>query len=48
MFQQKLEEVVRKDQQEKKENQETLRTLKMEIRDLADLHERSDAHSTSV
>uniref|UniRef100_A0A8C1ZC21 RING-type E3 ubiquitin transferase n=1 Tax=Cyprinus carpio TaxID=7962 RepID=A0A8C1ZC21_CYPCA len=39
MFQQKLEEVVRKDQQEKKENQETLRTLKMEIRDLADLHE---------
>ncbi|XP_059401350.1 E3 ubiquitin-protein ligase TTC3-like [Carassius carassius] len=39
MFQQKLEEVVRKDQQEKKENQETLKTLKTEIRDLADLHE---------
>ncbi|XP_026076352.1 E3 ubiquitin-protein ligase TTC3 isoform X2 [Carassius auratus] len=39
MFQQKLEEVVRRDQQEKKENQETLKTLKMEIRDLADLHE---------
>lgn len=51
MFQQKLEEVVRRDQQEKKENQETLKTLKMEIRDLADLHERSDtqthAHNTS-
>ncbi|XP_016417693.1 E3 ubiquitin-protein ligase TTC3-like [Sinocyclocheilus rhinocerous] len=39
MFQQKLEEEVRKDQQEKKENQETLKTLKMEIKHLADLHE---------
>jgi len=48
MFQQKLEEEVRKDQLEKKEHQETLKTLKMEIKDLADLHERSDAHSTSV
>ncbi|KAK9968873.1 hypothetical protein ABG768_003172 [Culter alburnus] len=39
MFQQKLEEEVRKDQQEKKENQETLKNLKMEIKDLADLHD---------
>lgn len=39
MFQQKLEEEVRKDQQEKKENQETLKNLKMEIKDLTDLHE---------
>ncbi|KAF4108623.1 E3 ubiquitin-protein ligase TTC3 isoform X2 [Onychostoma macrolepis] len=39
MFQQKLEEEVRKDQQEKKEHQEMLKTLKMEIKDLADLHE---------
>ncbi|XP_052423013.1 E3 ubiquitin-protein ligase TTC3 isoform X6 [Carassius gibelio] len=45
MFQQKLEEVVRRDQQEKKENQETLKTLKMEIRDLADLHE---SHSRDI
>lgn len=43
MFQQKLEEEVKKDQQEKKENQETLKTLKMEIKELADLNERSDA-----
>ncbi|RXN18895.1 E3 ubiquitin- ligase TTC3 isoform X1 [Labeo rohita] len=39
MFQQKLEEEVKKDQQEKKENQETLKTLKMEIKELADLNE---------
>ncbi|XP_077101618.1 E3 ubiquitin-protein ligase TTC3 isoform X2 [Siphateles boraxobius] len=39
MFQQKLEEEVRKDQQEKKENQETLKNLKMEIKELTDLHE---------
>ncbi|CAM4728517.1 unnamed protein product [Leuciscus chuanchicus] len=45
MFQQKLEEEVRKDQLEKKENQETLKNLKMEIKDLTDLHERSDTHS---
>ncbi|XP_067288766.1 E3 ubiquitin-protein ligase TTC3 [Pseudorasbora parva] len=39
MFQQKLEDEVRKDQQEKKENQETLKSLKMEIKDLVDSHE---------
>ncbi|KAL0183331.1 hypothetical protein M9458_022706, partial [Cirrhinus mrigala] len=39
MFQQKLEEEVKKDQQEKKENQETLKALKMEIKQLADLNE---------
>lgn len=39
MFQQKLEEEVKKDQQEKKENQETLRSLKMEIKELVELQE---------
>ncbi|KAK7121134.1 hypothetical protein R3I94_020942 [Phoxinus phoxinus] len=45
MFQQKLEEEVRKDQQEKKENQETLKSLKMEIKDLAELH---DSYSRDI
>ncbi|KAM6970068.1 E3 ubiquitin-protein ligase TTC3 [Aplochiton taeniatus] len=34
LFQQKLEEEVKKDQQEKKENQETLKTLKAEMKEL--------------
>ncbi|XP_022537132.2 E3 ubiquitin-protein ligase TTC3 isoform X2 [Astyanax mexicanus] len=39
LFQQKLEEEIRKDQQEKKHNQETLKTLKGEIKELLDLQE---------
>lgn len=34
LFQQKLEEEVKKDQKEKKANQEDLRALKVEIEDL--------------
>lgn len=34
LFQQKLEEEVKKDQKEKKANQEVLRTLKAEIEEL--------------
>ncbi|XP_076876166.1 E3 ubiquitin-protein ligase TTC3 isoform X2 [Brachyhypopomus gauderio] len=40
LFQQKLEEEIRKDQQEKRENQETLKALKGEIKELQDLEER--------
>lgn len=40
LFQQKLEEEVKKDQQEKKENQETLKALKIEIKELAESQER--------
>ncbi|XP_066506429.1 E3 ubiquitin-protein ligase TTC3 isoform X2 [Hoplias malabaricus] len=39
LFQQKLEEEIRKDQQEKRDNQETLKTLKGEIKELEDLRE---------
>lgn len=39
LFQQKLEDEVKKDQQEKRENQETLKMLKMDIKDLTDIHE---------
>ncbi|XP_057176723.1 E3 ubiquitin-protein ligase TTC3 isoform X2 [Triplophysa rosa] len=39
LFQQKLEDEVKKDQQEKRENQETLKMLKMNIKDLTDTHE---------
>ncbi|KAA0704441.1 E3 ubiquitin-protein ligase TTC3 [Triplophysa tibetana] len=39
LFQQKLEDEVKKDQQEKRENQETLKMLKMNIKDLTDAHE---------
>lgn len=39
LFQQKLEEEIRKDQQEKKHNQETLKTLKGEIKELVDMQE---------
>ncbi|XP_065120960.1 E3 ubiquitin-protein ligase TTC3 isoform X1 [Paramisgurnus dabryanus] len=39
MFQQKLEDEVKKDQQEKKENQETLKMLKMNIKELTDQRE---------
>ncbi|KAI4903175.1 hypothetical protein NFI96_020764 [Prochilodus magdalenae] len=39
LFQQKLEEEIRKDQQEKRANQETLKALKGEIKELEDLRE---------
>ncbi|XP_045080202.1 E3 ubiquitin-protein ligase TTC3 isoform X3 [Coregonus clupeaformis] len=39
LFQQKLEEEVKKDQQEKKENQETVKALKTEIKELAESQE---------
>ncbi|CAB1352408.1 unnamed protein product [Coregonus sp. 'balchen'] len=39
LFQQKLEEEVKKDQQEKKENQEILKALKTEIKELAESQE---------
>ncbi|XP_029556092.1 E3 ubiquitin-protein ligase TTC3-like [Salmo trutta] len=39
LFQQKLEEEVKKDQQEKKENQETVKTLKTGIKELAESQE---------
>ncbi|XP_037322958.2 E3 ubiquitin-protein ligase TTC3 [Pungitius pungitius] len=40
LFQQKLEEEVKKDQKEKKSNQEGLRVLKMEIEELGEQHGR--------
>ncbi|XP_055798331.1 E3 ubiquitin-protein ligase TTC3-like isoform X4 [Salvelinus fontinalis] len=39
LFQQKLEEEVKKDQREKKENQETVNTLKTKIKELAESQE---------
>ncbi|KAF5892632.1 E3 ubiquitin-protein ligase TTC3 isoform X3, partial [Clarias magur] len=39
LFQQKLEDEIRKDQQEKKEHQEMLKTLKGEIKELVDFQE---------
>lgn len=42
LFQQKLEDEVKKDQQEKRENQETLKMLKMDNKDLTDIHEKSE------
>lgn len=45
LFQQKLEEEVKKDQQEKKENQETVNTLKTGIKELAESQERYDRGS---
>uniref|UniRef100_A0A4W5P6H7 TTC3/DZIP3-like helical domain-containing protein n=1 Tax=Hucho hucho TaxID=62062 RepID=A0A4W5P6H7_9TELE len=39
LFQQKLEEEVKKDQQKKKENQETVKALKTEIKELAESQE---------
>ncbi|KAL0994489.1 hypothetical protein UPYG_G00122920 [Umbra pygmaea] len=39
LFQQRLEEEVKKDQKEKKENQETLKTLKTDLKELADSNE---------
>lgn len=40
LFQQKLEEEVKKDQKEKKANQEVLRSLKVEIEQLVEEHGR--------
>ncbi|XP_035391281.1 E3 ubiquitin-protein ligase TTC3 isoform X2 [Electrophorus electricus] len=40
LFQQKLEEEIRKDQQEKRDNQEALKALKVENKELLDLQER--------
>lgn len=40
LFQQKLEEEVKKDQKEKKANQEVLRSLKVEIEELVEEHGR--------
>lgn len=40
LFQQKLEDEVRKDQQEKREHQEILKVLKGEIKELVDFQER--------
>lgn len=42
MFQHKLEEEVKKDQKEKKANQEVLKSLKQEIEELVEEHERWD------
>lgn len=40
LFQQKLEEEVKKDQKEKKANQETLRSLKVETEEILEEHGR--------
>lgn len=40
LFQQKLEDEVRKDQQEKRDHQEMLKVLKSEIKELVDFQER--------
>lgn len=40
LFQQKLEEEVKKDQKEKKANQEVLKSLKLEIEELVEEHGR--------
>lgn len=42
MFQQKLEDEVRKDQQEKRDHQEMLKILKGDIKELVDFQERWD------
>lgn len=40
LFQQKLEDEVRKDQQEKRDHQERLKVLKGEIKELGDFQDR--------
>lgn len=44
LFQQKLEDEVRKDQQEKRDHQERLKVLKGEIKELGDFQDRWDIH----
>ncbi|XP_010869150.3 E3 ubiquitin-protein ligase TTC3 isoform X2 [Esox lucius] len=56
LFRQKLEEEVKKDQQEKKENQDILKTLKAEIKELAEsqesisksIHEKNKEYETCL
>ncbi|XP_041718315.2 E3 ubiquitin-protein ligase TTC3 isoform X2 [Coregonus clupeaformis] len=56
LFQQKLEEEVKKDQQEKKDNQEILKALKTEIKELAEsqesisknIHEKNKEYETQL